>query len=401
MRIILTALISLVICLSLSGRVTESKGPTEVAKGKIRKVKNPIANQYIVVLKDDVDTKAVARNLALAHGGLIRFYYEHALKGFSARLTEQAALALSKNPFVAFVEEDGELETSGVQVSPPNWGLDRIDQHDLPFDGLYSYAADGAGVNAYVIDSGITYNHPEFGGRALFGADLVEDNNFPRGADCIGHGTSVAGILGGATFGVAKQVKLYSVRVSKCTNGRADRSVFLAGMDWVTLNHKKPAVANISINAGCDDLAECQQLNSVDMAAEALIAAGVTVVTSAGNNEGVVNTSPARVASAITVGAVTNTDRRVGGTAYGDYVDLFAPGYEVVTASNYGGTTLFSYTSAAAPHVAGAVALYLQTHPAATPSQVQQYIVNKATFGKVRNIPSFSGTPNRLLYIQP
>ena len=151
----------------------------------------------------------------------------------------------------------------------------------------------------------------------------------------------------------------------------------------------------------CSTIAECQQLSSVDMAAEGLISAGVTLVASAGNTESTVNSSPARVAKAITVGAVTDTDRRVGGTAYGDLVDLFAPGYEVLTAANYGGSTLFSYTSAATPHVAGAVALYLQTHPAASPSQVQQYIVNTATFGKVRNIPAFSGTPNRLLYIQP
>lgn len=401
MRTISIALVLLIVGLSLPYRVTEGKGLTENVKSQIRRVKNPIADHYIVVFKDGVGAdKSAAENLAQTHGGSIRFHYERVFKGFSARLSEQAARALSNNPLVAFVEQDGEVELSGVQVAPQNWGLDRIDQRDLPLDGLYSYPGLGSNVNAYVIDSGITYSHPEFGGRAVFGTDKVEDGLFPAGADCAGHGTSVAGILGGATYGVAKQVTLYSVRVGKCT-GLADRSALLAGMDWVSLYHKKPAVANISINAHCNTIAECQQLSVVDIATEALIASGVTVVVSAGNTETPVNSSPARVASAITVGAITNTDRRVGGTAYGEYVDLFAPGYEIVTATKYGGTTLFSYTSAAAPHVAGAAALYLQTHPAATPAQVQLYIVNTASFGKVRNIPSFTGTPNRLLYIQP
>jgi aqualysin 1 len=364
-----------------------------------------IQNQYIVVLKNKVGKKDVevkANEIARKFGGRIRFLYKEAIKGFSVSLSEKAALALSRHPLVDFVEEDSLVSPSGTQSNPPNWGLDRIDQRDLPLNGLFSYSGTGEGVNAYVIDTGIDLSHPEFAGRAYALADIVNDGT-PMGWDCNGHGTNVAGILGGTTYGVAKKVNLYSVRIGNC-NGTASESEAVAGMEIVLHYHIKPAVVNLSYNFGygCEtQKVECEKMKPVDLAAKNLIAAGVTLVTSAGNKEGYVSTSPARVDEAITVGAVTSADKRITGTAYGDQIDLFAPGYENLTAKLYGNTELFSFTSAASPHVAGAVALYLQTHLLATPAQVHQYIVNSATVGKVRNIPAYSGTPNRLLYVQP
>lgn len=376
---------------------------SERNNNRIVKAKNPIPDQYIVVLKDDVsrwDLEGKANELAGTFGGQIRFYYKHALKGFSVSLGESAATALSRHPLVDFIEEDEEVEPSETQNSPPNWGLDRIDQRDLPLNNLFSYSNTGEGVNAYVIDTGIHLSHPEFSGRAFPLADIVDDGG-QFAWDCNGHGTKVAGILGGSVYGVAKRVKLFSVRIGDC-NGLASKSEIITGMDIVQFDHVKPAVANLSYNAGCNGTTyDCNQMNAVDMAAKSLIAAGVTLVTSAGNQEDYVWTSPARVSEAITVGAVTSNDRRLSGTAFGGSIDVFAPGYNNLTASLRGGAELFSFTSAASPHAAGAVALFLQANPGATPAQAHAHIVNNATPGKVRNIPGFSGTPNRLLYIQP
>jgi serine protease len=356
---------------------------------------NAIRDQYIVVLRDDIpgpDVDSIATEMANGHGGVMGHVYRYALKGFSIRLPEAAALALSHDPRVEYVEEDGEVRTSVTQFSPP-WGLDRIDQRNLPLSGTYTYANTGAGVHVYVIDTGIFAAHTQFGGRANGnGTTSIFDGNGTN--DCHGHGTHVAGIIGGSTYGVAKGVTLHPVRVLDCTGSGSDSTV-IAGVDWVTGNHVKPAVANMSLGGPAH--------TGIDAAVRNSINNGVTYVVAAGNeNIDAINRSPARVAEALTVAATGNyeapanpvTDQRASFSNWGPIVDLFAPGVSIssawpnfpaiqgctLTSSSFNASTaICPGTSMASPHVAGAAAQYLQTHPSATPNEIGGVIRHTAT----------------------
>jgi subtilisin family serine protease len=280
------------------------------------------------------------------------------------------------------------MEALVTQNNPPSYGLDRIGQRDLPLNAAYGYTTTGAGVNAYIIDTGIRRTHTEFGGRAFAGFDAINDGRNTN--DCNGHGTHVAGTVGGSSVGVAKGVRLFAVRVLSCS-GSGSTSGVIAGIDWVTANHVKPAVANMSLGGGPSA--------ALDNAVRNSIAAGVTYVIAAGNsNIDASNASPARVGEAITVGSSTRTDARSSFSNFGSVVDIFAPGSAIVSAFFTSDTALatLSGTSMAAPHVAGVAARYLQSAPAASPAQVRNEIVNNATTNRLSGIPS--GTANRLLF---
>ena len=349
---------------------------------------NVIPGKYIVVFEETVGNgeMEMAMNRVRAQGGEIHFTYSVALKGFAASLPEQALQGLQNNPHVAFIQAE-QIITIDTEQTPATWGLDRIDQRALPLNNIYTYNYTGAGVNAYVIDTGILPTHTEFGGRAFVAYDAVGDGQ--NGIDCNGHGTHVAGTIGGATYGVAKNVTLYAVRVLDCSGSGTNAGV-IAGVDWVTAHAVKPAVANMSLGGGADAALDAAVTNSIN--------SGVTYAIAAGNSRrDACKFSPARVPLAITVAATTNTDTRASYSNYGTCVDLFAPG-SYITSGWYTSTTAtntISGTSMATPHVAGVAALYLQAHPTATPTDVTNAIKAAATPNVVIDP---KGSPNLLLY---
>ena len=344
-----------------------------------------ISGSYIVVLKD---TAAPVDSLVTRLGGLVSKKYTSALHGYSATMSEGQAKRIAADPAVAYVEQNRTFHITATQSNPPSWGLDRIDQRSLPLNSSYTYSTTASNVHAYVIDTGINLTHTDFGGRATSGYDFV--NNDTNATDCNGHGTHVAGTIGGTSYGVAKGVQLTAVRVLDCS-GSGTYADVIAGIDWVTQHAVKPAVANMSLGGGVS--------TSVDNAVKNSIGSGVTYAVAAGNEStSACNSSPSRVSEAITVGATTSTDARASYSNYGSCLDIFAPGSSIKS-DWIGGTTAtntISGTSMATPHVAGAAALYLATHASASPATVRNALVAAGTTGKVTT-PG-SGSPNVLLY---
>ena len=368
------------------------------AAGEVRAVtQGSTAGSYIVVFKADAVraateahsqrplVAAAAGNLVRAHGGNVTFVYQHALKGFAARLSSDRAAALAADPRVAYVEPDQVVHAT---QTPATWGIDRIDQRDLPLNNTYNFSETGAGVHAYIIDTGVRGSHNEFTGRMGSGADFVGDGNGTN--DCNGHGTHVAGTTGGTTYGVAKGVTIHPVRVLNC-QGSGTTSGVIAGVNWVTANHASSAVANMSLGGGVS--------TALDNAVANSISSGVSYAIAAGNsNANACNFSPARVATANTVGSTTSSDARSSFSNYGTCLDIFAPGSSITSAWNTSdtATNTISGTSMATPHVAGVIALYLDANSSASPAAVTSALVSNATPNKVTN-PG-SGSPNRLLY---
>ncbi len=350
-----------------------------------------IDGRYIVVMEGRASTSEGKAAVAEARGnGATKVQrFTTAIEGFSAKLSDAAVADLRANPDVAFIEADQRVAIDATQ-SPATWGLDRIDQRNLPLDNAYTYTPTGAGVTAYIVDTGVLASHNELSGRMAAGYSAINDG---RGTtDCNGHGTHVAGTVGGTTYGVAKQVTIKPVRVLDC-NGSGSTSGVIAGVDWVTSNHTagSPAVANMSLGGGVS--------SALDTAVNNSIADGVTYAVAAGNeNTNACNGSPSRVAAALTVGSTTNTDARSSFSNYGSCLDLFAPGSSITSAwyTSNTATNTISGTSMATPHVAGVAALYLQGNPTASPSTVNNAITSTATTGVVTGAQT--GSPNRLLY---
>jgi serine protease len=344
--------------------------------------------RYIVTLQDGTDATSVA-DLYRTLGAEIDFIYTDVLDGFAGGFTNVAMSALRDDPLVTRIEKDGTATASATQSSAP-WGLDRIDQRSGT-DHAYNYVSDGTGVHAYILDTGIKLTHSDFKDRLGNGYDAVTSGG--NANDCNGHGTHVAGTVGGTTYGVAKSVILHPVRVLNCT-GSGSWSGVIAGIDWTARNASRPAVANMSLGGSASA--------TLDDAVRRAVTAGISFAVAAGNsNADACATSPARVAEAVTVGATDSRDVRASFSNYGTCLDLFAPGVTIVSADyqNDTGSTSMSGTSMASPHVAGAMARYLDDNPGASPSAVASALNSAATTNAVST--AGTGSPNRLLYVAP
>ena len=350
----------------------------------------PIIGRYIVIFKAHVQNPA-QESAALMRGakGQVHHTFSHAIKGFSASIPDAALQGLKNNPNIESIEPDQTVQLN--QTSTQNqvtWGLDRIDQADRPLDTQYSFNYTGAGVTAFVIDTGIRTDHLEFTGRVLPGYSVVADSNGTN--DCHGHGTHVAGTLGGSTSGVAKLAQLVPVRVLNCA-GSGTLSGVIAGIDWAAGTSLRPAVANLSLGSS--------KSSSVNAAVAGAVAKGITMVVAAGNSAAnACNYSPSSEPTAITVGASTSADARASYSNYGSCVDVFAPGSSITSAwiSSNTATHTISGTSMASPHVAGVAALALQANPKATPAGVLAFLTANASDNRLTAVGT--GSPNKLIY---
>ncbi|GIH04895.1 hypothetical protein Rhe02_29620 [Rhizocola hellebori] len=381
----------------LAGVPSAAAAPDAGGVGEVRMADpaKALPDSFIVVLKDSAGVGIQAAGIAAKHGVSPRFTYTSALKGFATQTTLAQARRIAADPAVAYVEQDQIVTTQVfVQPNPPSWGLDRIDERSLPLDMKYHYPNTAQRITAFIIDTGIRFTHQEFGGRAVLGIDTVGDGQ--NGNDCHGHGTHVAGTVGGRSVGIAKQVKLVAVRVLDCTGSGSFAGV-IAGVDWVTtqaLTTHVLGVANMSLGApGTSAAMETAVTNS--------IAANVHYSLAAGNSFGAdaCNFTPARTPRATTVGATDITDTRAGFSNIGTCLDLFAPGVNIysawATADNAYNT--ISGTSMASPHAAGTAALWRQRFPADNADQVAAALAANATPGVVIN-PGV-GSPNLLLFM--
>jgi len=362
------------------------------ATGDIRQAGSATAvpGSYIVVLKDGTAATVRDRATGLAdkYDGAVDEVYSKVVRGFATSMSERAARRLAADPAVAYVEQNQVVKLADTQTGA-TWGLDRIDQASLPLSTTYTYPNTASSVHAYIIDTGILTTHSQFGGRAVSGYDFVDSDS--NATDCNGHGTHVAGTVGGSTYGVAKAVQLVGVRVLDC-EGSGTTAGVISGINWVTSNAIKPAVANMSLGGGTS--------TTLDTAVSNSIAAGITYGIAGGNDSAdACNYSPARVATAITVGATTSADARASYSNYGSCLDIFAPGSSITSAwySSTTATNTISGTSMATPHVVGVAALVLQANPSYTPAQVASYLTSNAVSGKVTS-PG-TGSPNLLLQV--
>ncbi|MCC0097435.1 S8 family peptidase [Streptomyces flavotricini] len=350
---------------------------------------NAVPGKYIVTLEKGVDAAKAATKLGLKP----TFVYTKAMNGFAVPLTPLQLQIVRVSLGVKSVEEDAAVQsvpqptrTPGTRAPSSSWGLDRIDQKELPLDGNFTTDGNGAGVTAYILDTGIDYAHDEFGGRATFGYDAIGDGRL--GADCQGHGTHVAGTVGGTTYGVARKASLVSVRVLGC-DGKGTWSGIIAGMDWVAKNAKQPAVMNASLGG--------DKSTAVNDAADAVTDAGVLPIVAAGNSSvDACNVSPASAGKVVTVAASNQYDEETDFSNYGRCVTLYAPGKAIVSAKLGGGSVALDGTSMAAPHAAGVAVLYKQAHPTATPEDIAFYLEAESTKDILTNLSPAS--PNRILF---
>ncbi|MFG1805220.1 S8 family peptidase [Streptomyces sp. NPDC049040] len=355
-----------------------------------------VAGQYIVTVQKTLDPSSMAQKTGVKPF----FTYSSALRGFAVTLDAAQLDSIRRLRGVESVEENSAVTAfdlahttdaavpaggSGVRAAAATWGLDRIDQHDLPLDGQFTTAGDGAGATAYILDTGIDYANTQFGGRAVPGFDAIGDGR--NGQDCQGHGTHVAGTVGGATYGVAPKANLVSVRVLGC-DGSGTVAGVVAGFDWVAKNAKQPAVLNASLGGAFS--------NAVNEAATALADAGVLPVVAAGNSsEDACDVSPAGARGVFTVGATDSSDRQASFSNFGECLALYAPGVNIASAKLGGGSVTLSGTSMASPHAAGVALLYKAANPTAGAQAVGDWVAGQAT-PDVLSVTA--GSPDRLLY---